>query len=139
MMLVRAYLAPSPIEGLGVFSRDPIRAGETIWRFDPRLDQLIPREIYEASEGPTRDFLDRYAYEIPTHPGHVALDADESRYMNHSDTPNCDFGTPGIGIALSDIEPGTELTCDYGRFMSGDLYFLPPRHHVEPETGSDQD
>lgn len=134
MMLVRAYLAPSPIEGLGVFSNDPIKAGDAIWRFDPRLDRLIDRSILDTADERIHAFIDRYCYEMPGYPDHFVLDADEGRFMNHSDTPNCDFTAPDVGYALVDIAPGTELTCNYRQFTTGELYFQPPRHRVSPDT-----
>ncbi len=130
MMLVRAYLAPSAIEGLGVFSHDHIKAGEAIWRFDPRFDQLIERTVVAESDERTRAFLERYSYEMATFPDHYVLDADEGRFMNHSETPNCDFTAPDVGYALVDIPAGTELTCDYREFTTGELEMQPPRHHV---------
>ena len=130
MMLVRAYLAPSDIEGLGVFSHDPVKAGDAIWRFDTRFDKLIPLDVVAASDPRTRDFIERYGYEMPGHPEHLALDADEGRFMNHCDAPNCDFSHPEVGYALVDIPAGVELTCDYREFTIGELVFQPTRHKV---------
>ena len=135
MMLVRAYLAPSAIEGLGVFSRDDIKKGDLIWRFDARLDQLIPRETIAELDGPTRAFVERYGYDMSNHPDHIALDADEGRFMNHSEMPNTDFSHPEFGFALRDIPAGTELTCDYREFTIGELLFLPSRHAVGELVG----
>ncbi|MFC6197579.1 SET domain-containing protein [Ponticaulis profundi] len=130
MMLVRAYLAPSSIEGLGVFSHDNIRKGDVVWRFDTRFDQLIPLQTLADSDDRTREFLERYGYDMPMHPGFLALDADEGRFMNHSDAPNLDFSAPDYGVALVDIPAGVELTCDYREFTVGDIVFQPPRHQV---------
>lgn len=130
MMLVRAYLGPSEIEGLGVFSHEDIRKGDIIWKFDTRFDQLIPRSTLETVDDRTREFLERYGYDMPDYPDCLALDADEGRFMNHCDTPNLDFGYPDIGVALVDIPAGTELTCDYRQFTSGSLYFQPTRHGI---------
>ena len=134
MMLVRAYLAPSGIEGLGVFSREDIRAGETVWKFDPRFDQLIPRATLADLDERTRDFIERYSYDMAGYPDCVVLDADEGRFMNHSSAPNLDFRTPGVGIALVDIPAGTELTCDYQEITFGEVSFQPPRHQVPPSS-----
>lgn len=130
MMLVRAYLAPSSIEGLGVFSRDPIKKGDIVWRFDTRFDQLIPRALLSESDDRTREFIERYGYDMPDHPDHLALDADEGRFMNHCETPNLDFTSPDLGIALVDIPAGVELTCDYREFTVGEIILQPTRHEV---------
>jgi len=132
MMLVRAYLAPSAIEGLGVFSHDDIKKGDIVWRFDDRFDQLIKRATLDTIDDRTREFIDRYSYDMPHIPDCVALDADEGRFMNHSDVPNLDFTTTDVGVALMDIPAGTELTCDYREFTLGEVIMQPPRHLVAP-------
>lgn len=130
MMLVRAYLAPSAIEGLGVYSHDDIKKGDLVWRFDTRFDQLIPLAVLDESDERTRQFMDRYGYDMPMYPGFLALDADEGRFMNHCDIPNLDFSAPDTGYALFDIPAGTELTCDYREFTIGALKLQPTRHGV---------
>ena len=130
MMTVRCYLAPSKIEGLGVFCRDPIAKGDAIWVLDPRFDRLIPVADADAAEPHVREFIDRYTYPHEDHPGFLVLDADEGRFMNHADKPNTDFTHADRGVALVDIPAGTELTCDYRCFTVGELEFQPPRHNV---------
>ncbi len=130
MMTVRCYLAPSSIEGLGVHSHEPITKGQVIWRFDPRFDRLIPIGDVAAAPEHVQVFIDRYTYDHPDYPGFLVLDADEGRFMNHSDAPNTDFRDPNFGVALRDIAPGEELTCDYACFTVGEIVFQPSRHRV---------
>lgn len=132
MMIVRCYLAPSSIEGLGVFSADPIKKGDVVWRFDPLLDQMIPEEVVATQPPHVREFLERYGYPHHERPGIWVLDADEGRFMNHADAPNLDFSVPEIGVALIDIPAGVELTCDYADFTIGEVIHQPPRHRVAP-------
>ncbi|WP_370234725.1 MULTISPECIES: SET domain-containing protein [Henriciella] len=117
MMLVPCYLAASQIEGLGVYSSEPIRKGQLIWKFDPRVDRVIPLESFAEADERLNDFLKRYTY-IPHFDTSVCiLDGDEGRYMNHSEDPNTDFSsTTETGYALMDIPAGVELTCDYREF-----------------------
>lgn len=131
MMMKPCYLAPSKIEGLGVHCREDVKKGELIWKFMGEFDRLIPISEMEAAPPHIRDFLERYTYPHPGHPGMVVLDADEGRFMNHSPTPNVDCAHPENGIALVDIPAGTELTCDYGSFIHGTLEFQPSRHAVQ--------
>ena len=116
MMLVSCYLAASDIEGLGVFSREPVRQGQLIWRFDPRIDRMIPLDSFSGADERLSDFLKRYTYIPPYDRSVCILDGDEGRYMNHSETPNTDFATVDAGYALVDIPAGVELTCDYREF-----------------------
>ena len=130
MMTVRCYLAPSSIEGLGVFCHEPIRKGDVVWRFDDRFDQKLPRALVEAADPVMREFLERYGSDHLDHPEFLFLDADEGRFMNHADAPNTDFKGADFGIALRDIPAGEELTCDYREFTFGELHMQPSRHRV---------
>lgn len=118
MLLVRTYVAPSAIEGVGVFAAEPVPAGTAIWRLEPKLDRLIPAADYEAAGPVLRDLLDRYAYPSPDRPGFLVYEVDNGRFMNHADAPNADFSTPAGGTALRAIAAGEELTCDYGEFYT---------------------
>ena len=41
--------------------------------------------------GPVKAYLDRYAYPHRSDPRFIVFEADDARYMNHADDPNCDF------------------------------------------------
>lgn len=131
MMTVRCYLAPSKIEGLGVFAAEPISAGETVWKFDPTFDQVFSTNYPKTQPDHVREFLERYTYAHPNDPRLIVLDSDEGRFMNHADAPNTDFSDPEKGVALVDIAAGEELTCDYKHFTIGPLVHQPPRHRVQ--------
>ena len=130
MMLIRCYLAPSEIEGLGVFTAEAVAKGAPVWRFDDRFDRMIPKHDLERVTDHIRLFVERYGYDMPGWPDHLALDADEGRFMNHSDTPNLDFTAPDVGYALRDIAAGEELTCDYREFTVGEILLQETRHRV---------
>ncbi len=117
MLLVDVYLAPSSLEGMGVFAKHPIPRGTLIWKMLPDYDRLIPVAAYEAETGPVKSCLDRYAYPSRAHPGFILFEADDARYMNHSDAPNCDVSEEDQHLALRDIAAGEELTCDYNLFF----------------------
>lgn len=126
-MLVHCRLGRSEIEGLGVFAATPIAAGTEVWRFDRRFDVLVGEaELAQAPE-PVRAFFARFAYELPEHPGCMALDADDGRFMNHADAPNLAFRDSGGAHAVRDIAGGEELTCDYRQLASRPFEMEPPR------------
>jgi uncharacterized protein len=130
MMLVRCYIGRSAIEGLGVFAAEPIPAGTEVWRFTLGFDVLIAKERLATAPTPTREYFAHYAYEIASHPGHMALDCDDGRFMNHSDTPNLDFSVPGVATALRNIMPHEEITCDYNQIASEPFEMEPSRNRV---------
>ena len=116
MMLVPVYVAPSTIEGLGLFAAEPISEGDLIYRYESQFDKVFLRDRLHELPKQSRDFVRRYATAHPRDPNKLVLDSDEARFMNHSKTPNTDFSVPLVGIALQDIEAGTELTANYKQF-----------------------
>ncbi len=113
MLLVPTYVAPSTIEGVSVFAEAPIAAGTRIWRLDPELDRLIPRDAVATLDPLFQRFVERYSYPYPHVPNLLIVELDNGRFMNHSDTPNTRFDDPDAGYTLRDIEAGEELTIDY--------------------------
>jgi SET domain-containing protein len=119
MLVVRTYVAPSGIEGLGVFAAEAVEAGAVLWRPDPRFDLAIAEAERDAGPPALKDLLDRYSYPCPLRPGTLIYETDNGRFMNHSDEPNTDFSREGKGVATRAIAPGEEITCDYAQFHSG--------------------
>ncbi|TRC97458.1 SET domain-containing protein-lysine N-methyltransferase [Mesorhizobium sp. WSM4303] len=128
MLLVDTYLEKSPIQGIGVFAKTHIAKGTLVWKLDPRFDRLIEVETYEGESGPVKSYLDRYSYPDRRDPNYIVFEADDARYMNHDDEPNCDVSSPEETYALRDIAPGEELTCNYSHFFETGFDFLGDRH-----------
>lgn len=124
MLLVNTYVAPSKIEGVGVFAAEPIPKGTLIWRLDPEFDRLIPVSRYENAPPFQRELFDRYAYPSPDRPGYLVYEVDNGRFMNHSETPNTDFSDTGGALTTRDIAAGEEITCNYSDFY-GDFELVP--------------
>jgi SET domain-containing protein len=127
MLLVDVYLGKSSIEGIGVFAKRPIAQGTLIWKLDLNYDRRIPVAAYEAENGPVKAYLDRYCYPDRTDPSYIVFEADDARYMNHADDPNCDVSRPHESYALRDIAAGEEMTCDYNHFFADGFEFLGDR------------
>lgn len=131
MMTIRCYLAPSSIEGLGVFAAEPLRQGSVAWRYDPRFDLTFPKDILFTQPPHVQEFLERYTYVHHENLDLLVLDGDEGRFMNHAEQPNLDFSGPLVGVAVRDIAAYEELTCDYTQFTAGPVIHQPPRHRVQ--------
>ena len=118
---VKTYVAPSAIEGIGVFAGELIPKGAVVWRFDPAIDRTFSPEFIAGQSLPVRDFLARYAY-LDERIGTYVLCGDNARFMNHADVPNTVGSYPenerpeGIDVAARDIAVGEELLCDYRAF-----------------------
>jgi hypothetical protein len=127
MLLIETYLDKSPIQGLGVFSKRAVAKGTVVWTLDRRFDRLIRVEDYEGTSGQVKAYLDRYCYPRRSEPQYIVLEADDARYMNHADAPNCGFTSEEQAVALRDIAEGEELTCDYNAFFEDGFEFLGDR------------
>ena len=125
MFLISTFIAPSAIEGVGVFAAEAVNSGRIISRFDPAFDRLIPTKEYMAAPPYLKSLLDRYAFPHPQRPEFIVYEVDNSRFMNHSLDPNTDYSDFAAGLALRDIAPGEELTCDYNAFFR-QFELLPP-------------
>jgi SET domain-containing protein len=130
MMTVPTYVAPSAIEGVGLFAAAPIRAGDCVWVLNERFDVTLTSEELETLPELQRDFFERYAYRHMTRPGFLVLEFDNGRFMNHSGQPNTDFRDPHKGWAIRDIAEGEELTCNYAEFDPS-YVMQPGRNFVE--------
>ena len=104
-------------------------SGTLVWKLDPQLSTgVIAIEIYERETGPVKDYLDRYSYPDRRDPSYIVFEADDARYMNHDDDPNCDVSAPEETYALRDIAPGEEMTCDYNHFFETASISSATRH-----------
>jgi len=115
MLLVPTYAAASSIQGVGLFAAAPIARGTVIWRFEPVFDRIITDTDLATLPEVARTFVDRYGYVTPQIPGGWVVSLDNTRFINHSETPNTDNTRPET-LALRDIAAGEEITCNYGEF-----------------------
>ena len=108
----RPSSAPSTIHGTGVFAVEPIASGTRLWEFTEGVDWRIEPEELASFPEPYQTRLRAWCY---LNDGRYVLCGDAAKFMNHSDTPNCDE-TPLYTVANRDIGAGEELTCDYRTF-----------------------
>ena len=115
MFVVRTSLRPSPIHGIGAFAEEPIKMGQLVWKFDPRLDLRIPVTELPSLPAAVREHIRVRAYaEMVGGQMVMTLCADNSQYVNHSSHPNLLDSEDGLQeTAAGDIVAGEELTCDY--------------------------
>lgn len=97
--------------GYGVFATEAIPRGTFLWVLDCFDRILTPREVGDLQPA-LRSIVDRYSYQAAD--GNFVFCWDFGRYMNHS----CEPTNRGVGdafeVAIRDVKPGEQLTCEYG-------------------------
>lgn len=99
--------------GVGIFATSFIPKGTLVYVQDALEIELSPDE-FEALEEPLRSMAEKYSFIDPR--GHRILSWDTAKYVNHSCDPNTMSAGYGFEIALRDIQPGEEITDEYGLF-----------------------
>src|SRR5215211_2595328 len=102
----------SPIAGAGLFIEVSVTAGTPLIRFGGRTvstDEL--HRLFDEAEAQGR-YVDTIAIDDDTHL--VLPSGTTAHYGNHSCDPSMWLGDPRTLVARHDLEPGAELTSDYG-------------------------
>ena len=128
MLLVKTYLAPSPIHGVGVFAAEPIAKGQEVSRFVPGFDSICLPLQYAQLPPLAQNFLRCYGFPLELLASQLgrpedelrggwALEVDNMRFCNHSAAPN--LSADGPVRALRDIAAGEELFQCYFEYNPG--------------------
>ena len=121
MFIVKTYVDKSTIEGLGVFSSDQIKKGETVWTFDPTFDRQFTPEQVANFPKTARDHILKCGF-LDKDKGVYYLGIDYDIFSNHSNDPSLTIDTskPNLYtdplVAARDIMPGEELTQNYHEY-----------------------
>ncbi|MGB0087508.1 MAG: SET domain-containing protein-lysine N-methyltransferase [Rhodomicrobiaceae bacterium] len=134
MMLVRTYVAPSTIEGLGVYAEEFIPSGTLIWQLNPKFVATFSRGDIEDFPPHIREFVEKYSFPHLERNDLLVVELDNGRFMNHTEEPNTDFTEFSNGYATRDIHEGEEITCNYHEF---DPTFVGtfPNYKEKPQNG----
>lgn len=98
-------------KGKGVVATARIPKGTVTWVFDD-LDREFPPDEFARLSAPCREAVINYSYRNSR--GNLIFCWDNERFINHSFLNNCCLTPYNFEIAVRDIEPGEELTDDYG-------------------------
>jgi SET domain-containing protein len=122
-------------KGFGVVAKKLIPKGTITWAFDT-LDMVFTPAQVAALEPPFKPTLDKYCYR--DHKGNYILCWDYARFVNHSFRSSCISTAYNFELAVRDIQPGEELTDDYGYLNVEEPWESLPepgseRTHVRPD------
>lgn len=97
--------------GYGVVATKLIPAGTITWVLDKLDREFTPLE-FQRMEPIYQNILDTYTFR--NNKGNFVLCWDNGRFVNHSFNSNCLTTAYDFEIAIRDIQPGEQLTDDYG-------------------------
>jgi SET domain-containing protein len=115
MLLVRAWVGPSKIHGLGLIAHEFIPKGTVVWKLVPGYDAVISEDELGSFPEAALEQLDHYAFFHPVLEKYV-LCADDDRFCNHSDEANVKF-LDDHAFATRDIFEGEEMTDNYNEYV----------------------
>jgi hypothetical protein len=99
------------IIGWGVFATRFIPKGTIVWALDALDQRFTPAQV-AAMPAYARRQIEIYSY-VDSRNDHI-LCWDHARFFNHSCEANCLSVGYDFELAVRDIQPGDELTDDYG-------------------------
>lgn len=114
MLRVKTKLAPSEVEGIGLFADEFIPKGTVTWQYDMEFDVAFDESALARVPGPVCGQFLKYSYFDHSLKKYI-LCSDNQRFINHSNNPNI-FSTPEKDIAAKDIQQGEEMLCDYTHY-----------------------
>ncbi|MAP79540.1 MAG: SET domain-containing protein-lysine N-methyltransferase [Aequorivita sp.] len=97
--------------GYGVVATEFIPAGTITWALDQLDREFTPTKLKKMNLL-YQNILETYCYR--NRKGNYVLCWDNGRFVNHSFKSNCISTAYDFEIAVRDIQPGEELTDDYG-------------------------
>lgn len=125
MLLVPAKCGPSKIHGLGLIAQEFIPKGTPTWRFQDGFDVVLTEEAFLALTPAARKQVLNYAtFDVEDRV--FVLGSDDDRFTNHSDDPTIRWGDNDSLVAVRDLQPGDEITCDYRDFGWTQFFGGPP-------------
>lgn len=117
------------IIGYGVVAKKFIPRGTITWVQDD-LDRILTTAEVERMHPQMQEQVDKYSFR--NNKGQLVLCWDLAKYVNHSFNANCLSSAYDFEVAVRDIQPGEQLTDDYGY-----LNISEPFKAVDEGTGRD--
>jgi len=116
--------------GHGVIATQFIPAGTITWVLD-KLDREFSLKQFQEFDPLYQNILDTYSYRNSK--GNYVLCWDHGRFVNHSFKSNCLSTAYDFEIAIRDIQPGEQLTDDYG-YLNVDTPFRASEEGTKRKT-----
>jgi hypothetical protein len=122
MIVVKTKLDKSLISGIGLFANQDILKGDLIWKMTSISVFKITPERYKTLSQEEKDFIiEKDYYWLDDH-GNYLIPIDDSRFVNHSNTPNIIEIYENFCVASRNINQNEELTIDYKTLIPKELW-----------------
>lgn len=135
MLQVESYVGVSKVHGLGLFSTQKIKKGESVWSYHSFTTQVFSKEQFIAlcnqlSLAALREMV-HYSY---IKNKSVYYLNDNAKFINHGQESNIAFVNDHLEIATRDIEKGEEFIEDYTlSYDANDFFFLQMKPDLSKE------
>lgn len=114
MLLVKTYIGPSKIHGIGLFAAENIRKGTVVWEFNQNTTQIFwKKQFLSICNGMSLPAILEFIDHSYIKDGNIYYLNDRTKFINHSTTPNIAFKTSKTEFAIRDINAGDEITENY--------------------------
>ncbi|BBC35376.1 hypothetical protein SGFS_066700 [Streptomyces graminofaciens] len=113
MLTTGIDIRPSTTDNVGLFATEPIPAGTVVWLPCAKCPTWSAGEL-DAVPADRFGLLDKYGHLLTD--GSLLLPCMGAFLMNHSCEANVLDTGLDFGLAVRDIAPGDEVTCDYATF-----------------------
>ena len=110
MFLIPTYVTVSHINGVGLYTKHRIPAGEVVAQWMPEVDRTFDNDTFDQLPSVVQQYIHKHG--TKSQDGRWKLGMDGDQYINHSDQPNLIRRGDKL-IAEHVIEADEELTCDY--------------------------
>jgi len=112
---VEVKVATNPKMNLGLFTKEYIPKGTTVWEFIEGVDIKMNETTFNKLNDAQKEFFEKYGWKEDD--GFYYSSCDLTNFINHSYNPNLDV-VGEIIISNRDIQIGEELFEDYSQFDS---------------------
>jgi SET domain-containing protein len=113
MLLIKTKIDKSLISGIGLFADEDIKKGDIIWRMSSISVFRITPKDYNSLSQIEQDFIQEKDYFWIDEHDNYMIPIDDSRFINHSCSPNIIDLDDNTCVASKDIKREEELTIDY--------------------------
>jgi uncharacterized protein len=128
MLLCKAEVKPSSVQGLGLFATELIPKGTKIWQFSPGLDLEVEPVDFAQLHQKEQQYITSYGF-LSKKTGKYHLSFDNVKFINHAQEANVasDQSSNEVEyplVATTDIQLGEEVLQDYGDFEADHRFTL---------------